>query len=157
MTAIESIMEQLRVEFPEAQVNLDENKLLIRFMKTHISTAKINKVEEILFFRGKLISNSKELITVENGTLFVNLTNWGVFYQVYKYLKKIGISANDADIDEDVSFTISNYLTASQLDDIQDIVNEELGINLVNHDSIRVFGRNSQHTMYIRCHKRGNG
>ncbi len=158
MNAIESIMEQLRELFPEAQVNLNDEELLIRFTSTHISTEKISKIEEILFFKGKLVSNSKKLINVENGTLHVNLKNWGVFYRAYLYLQSIGIIASIAEINIiggcEIAFVISNYLCASQLDNLQNIVNEELGIHLVNHDSIRVFGGRSVRNMYINCAKR---
>jgi len=158
MCEISNIVTKLRTEFPNALVSGSDNELTIGFPETHISTDNISKIEEIVFYRGKLISNSKELIHVENAIVHVNTQYWSIFARVYEYLlsEKIAIGSADIDIDsKTVSFVLTNeYLNAAQLDVIQNIINEELGIHLTNHDSVRVFGHNSNHVMYLRLNKR---
>ena len=157
MPTLQNIIDQLRTEFPQAQVSYDADTIQLAFAKTHIPTASITRIEEIVFLRGELTTNCKELVNVVNGTVFVNVKYWSIWRKVYNYLKEIEISVPTIDIDiagSTVSFVISRYLNAAQLDVVQGIVNEELHISLVNHDSIRVFGHKNEHVMHIRCYKR---
>ena len=153
---ITNVMETLRNEFPQAQVAYSEGFITLGFSHTHISTATINTIERILFYRGEITTNSKELIHVSNGLVKVDVTCWSVFTRVYEYLKTLEISVKSADIsDNTVAFAMCRkYLNAAQLDCVQSIINEELDTNITNHDSVRVFGDSSQHTMYLRLNKR---
>ena len=154
---IQNIIDQLRTEFPQAQVNYEADVIQIAFSKTHIATTTISRIEEIVFLRGTLVSNCKELIDVKNGTVFVYVKYWSLWYRTYNYLKEIGIEVPVIDIDikgATVSLQISRYLNAAQLDAVQAIINEELHVSLINHDSIRVFGYKCNHTMHIQCNKK---
>ncbi len=157
MPTLQNIIDLLRTEFPQAQVSTDADTIRLAFAKTHIPTTTISRIEEIVFLRGELTTNCKELVNVENGTVIVNVKYWSIWRRVYNYLKEIEIRVPTIDIDISgftVSFVISRYLNAAQLDVVQGIVNEELHISLINHDSIRVFGNKDEHVMHIRCYKR---